>query len=142
MTVLFLLLGALIGAAVALALGRAGRKRLSEEMKAISLDVLSHTSTTLAQSAAESRLLERERAASEMAMRNEELRGLVGPVQEKLGRMESEIARLERERRQQQGELAQMVRQLGDGVGSLRRETGNLVSALKRPSTRGSWGEI
>jgi DNA recombination protein RmuC len=35
-----------------------------------------------------------------------------------------------------------MLRQLGDGVGSLRQETGNLVSALKRPSTRGSWGEI
>ena len=35
-----------------------------------------------------------------------------------------------------------MVRQLGEGVGTLRRETGNLVSALKRPATRGSWGEI
>ena len=35
-----------------------------------------------------------------------------------------------------------MVRQLGEGVGTLKRETGNLVSALKRPSTRGSWGEI
>jgi DNA recombination protein RmuC len=56
--------------------------------------------------------------------------------------MESEIGRLERERRQAQGELAQMLRQLGDGVGTLRQETGNLVSALKRPSTRGSWGEI
>ena len=56
--------------------------------------------------------------------------------------MESEIARLERERRQAHGELAQMVRMLGDGVGTLRQETGNLVSALKRPSTRGSWGEI
>ncbi|MCW3031235.1 MAG: rmuC, partial [Solirubrobacterales bacterium] len=33
-------------------------------------------------------------------------------------------------------------RTLGDGVGTLRQETGNLVSALKRPSTRGSWGEI
>ena len=35
-----------------------------------------------------------------------------------------------------------MVRTLGEGVGTLQRETGNLVSALKRPSTRGSWGEI
>ena len=35
-----------------------------------------------------------------------------------------------------------MVRSLGEGVGSLRQETGNLVSALRRPSTRGSWGEI
>src|SRR2546421_7156456 len=66
----------------------------------------------------------------------------VRPVQEKLGRMESEIGRLERERRQAQGELAQMLRQLGEGVGPLRAETGNLVAALKRPSTRGSWGEI
>ena len=77
-----------------------------------------------------------------MARRAEEIKGLVAPVQEKLGRMESEIGRLERERRQAQGELAQMVRQLNDGVGTLRQETGNLVSALKRPTTRGSWGEI
>src|SRR6266446_10560581 len=35
-----------------------------------------------------------------------------------------------------------MVRQLGEGVGTLRQEAGNLVSALKRPSTRGAWGEI
>ncbi len=77
-----------------------------------------------------------------MARRAEELKGLVAPVQEKLGRMESEIGRLERERRQAHGELANMVRTLGDGVGTLRQETGNLVSALKRPATRGSWGEI
>jgi DNA recombination protein RmuC len=56
--------------------------------------------------------------------------------------MESEIGRLERERREAQGELAQMIRQLGEGVGTLRSETGNLVNALRRPATRGSWGEI
>ncbi len=77
-----------------------------------------------------------------MARRTEEIKGLVAPVQEKLGRMESEIGRLERERREAQGDLQAMVRQLGEGVGTLRKETGNLVSALKRPSTRGSWGEI
>ncbi len=103
---------------------------------------MAQTGATLAQSVAESRGADQERAAGELAMRTEEIKGLVMPVQEKLGRMESEISRLERERRQAQGELSQMLRQLGEGVGTLRRETGNLVSALKRPSTRGSWGEI
>src|ERR1700733_15660136 len=77
-----------------------------------------------------------------MSRRAEEIKGIVTPVREKLGRMQDEIGRLERERRQAQGELAQMIRQLGDGVGTLRQETGNLVSALKRPATRGSWGEM
>ncbi len=140
--VLFAILGAALGGAFALVLARAGARRTREELKAISVDVLAQTGETLAQRVAEQRRAEQERASGEMALRAEELKGLVGPVQEKLGRMESEIARLERERRQAHGELAQMVRTLGDGVGTLRTETGNLVSALKRPSTRGSWGEI
>src|SRR5580693_6340063 len=120
----------------------AERELLRDELKAISLDVLQQTGDSLAQSLEQARRGEQERVSGEMARRTEEIKGLVGPVADKLGRMESEIGRLERERRQAQGELAQMIRQLGDGVGTLRQETGNLVSALKRPSTRGSWGEI
>jgi DNA recombination protein RmuC len=142
MTLLLLILGALLGAACAAALMRRGRARAREELTAISVDVLAQTGESLAQRVAEARRAEEERASGEMARRAEEIKGIVKPVQEKLGRMESEIGRLERERRQAQGELAQMIRQLGDGVGSLRQETGNLVSALKRPTTRGSWGEI
>jgi DNA recombination protein RmuC len=142
LSLLLLIVGVLCGAAGAVALIRPNRARLRDELKAISLDVLRQTGDSLAQRVAEARRAEEERATGEMARRAEEIKGLVGPVQEKLGRMESEIGRLERERRQAQGELAQMVRQLGDGVGTLRQETGNLVSALKRPSTRGSWGEI
>ena len=63
-------------------------------------------------------------------------------MQEKLGKVESELSRLERERRDSQVQLAEMVRTLTQGTDTLRKETGNLVSALKRPSTRGSWGEI
>src|SRR3989440_4929768 len=118
------------------------RQRLRDELKSISVDVLAHPGESLARRLEDQRRAEQERAAGEMALRTEEIKGLVMPVQEKLGRMESEISRLERERRQAQGELSQMLRQLGEGVGTLRRETGNLVSALKRPSTRGSWGEI
>jgi DNA recombination protein RmuC len=152
-----LLIGALAGAGTALALARSGRERLREEldaistdnrermrdeMKSISADVLKETGESLMQRFGDQRRAEEERAAGEMARRAEELKGLVGPVNEKLGRVESEIGRLERERKQAQGELANMVRQLHEGVGGLRQETGNLVSALKRPSTRGSWGEI
>ncbi len=142
MSVLLLILGVLLGAACAAALMRRDRARTREQLTAISVDVLAQTGESLAQRVAEARRVEEERAAGEMARRAEEMKGIVKPVQEKLGRMQEEIGRLERERRQAQGELAQMIRQLGDGVGTLRQETGNLVSALKRPSTRGSWGEI
>jgi DNA recombination protein RmuC len=135
-------LGVALGAACAAALTRRTRSRMRDELKAISVDVLAQTGDSLAQRVADARHAEEERAAGEMARRAEEMKGIVGPVQEKLGRMQDEIGRLERERRQAQGELAQMIRHLGEGVGTLRQETGNLVSALRRPSTRGSWGEI
>jgi DNA recombination protein RmuC len=139
---LLLTVGLLLGAVCAALATRAGSARTREELKAISVDVLAQTGESLAQRVAEARRAEEERTSGEMAMRTEQIKGIVGPVQEKLGRMESEIGRLERERRQAQGELAQMVRQLSDGVGTLRQEAGNLVTALKRPTTRGSWGEI
>lgn len=152
-----IVVGALGGAAAALGLARASRKRLRadldqiagsnrerlrDELTAISAEVLKQTGDSLAQRLTDQRRAEEERAAGEMARRSEEIKGLVAPVNEKLGRVQSEIGRLERERKQAQGELANMVRQLHEGVGGLRTETGNLVSALKRPSTRGSWGEI
>ena len=152
-TLILSLLAALLGGAAALAVSRRRerdrglreieqRRRLRDELKSLSVDVLAQTGDSLARRLEDQRRAEQERAAGEMARRSEEIKGLVGPVQEKLGRMEGEIGRLERERRQAQGELAQMLRDLGEGVGTLRQETGNLVSALKRPSTRGSWGEI
>ncbi|HLB22249.1 MAG TPA: DNA recombination protein RmuC [Solirubrobacteraceae bacterium] len=142
MTALLLILAVLLAAAGVAALARASRQHVRDDLKSISAEVAEQTGDSLARRLVEQRRLEEERASGEMARRAEEIKGLVAPVQEKLGRMESEIGRLERERRQAHGELAQMVRMLGDGVGTLRQETGNLVTALKRPTTRGSWGEI
>jgi DNA recombination protein RmuC len=152
-----LVVGALAGAAVAAALARSGserireqldaisvdnRERMRDEMKSISADVLTQTGDSVAQRLIEQQRAEQERSAGEMARRAEEWKGLVQPVHEKLGKFESEIGRLERERKHAQGELANMVRQLHEGVGGLRLQTDNLTSALKGPSTRGSWGEL
>ena len=142
MTVLLAILGVLFGAVVAVLVLRRDSARMREELRALSMEVMEQTGASLARSVAESRVAEQERASGEMAQRTEQIKGAVAPVQEQLARMHSELARLEGQRRQAQGELSQMVRELGQGVGTLRKETGNLVSALKRPATRGSWGEI
>jgi DNA recombination protein RmuC len=152
-TTLILIVGLALGAGAMLALQRArGRGReheqaheraaLREEIRALSLDVLQQTGDALAQRLGDARRAEEERAAGEMAKRTQEIKGLVAPVQEKLGKVESELSRLERERRDSHVQLSEMVRALSAGTDTLRRETGELVSALKRPETRGCWGEI
>ncbi len=147
---LLLLLGILIG----MILGAAGavgaaavlkpsrEQRLRDTMQSISADVLKQTGDSLSQRLVEQQRAEHERAAGEMAKRAEEWKGLVQPVNEKLGKVESEIGRLERERKQAQGQLSEMVRSMTTRTDMLGRETGNLVSALKGSSTRGSWGEL
>jgi DNA recombination protein RmuC len=147
MSIVLLIAGVLLGAACAAALLRGGlrpsqRERMRDELRSLSADVLAQTGDSLAQRLADQRRAEEERAAGEMARRTEEIKALVGPVQEKLGRVESELGRLERERRDSHVQLAEMVRTLSSGADVLRRETGELVSALRRPERRGSWGEI
>ncbi|HEX4035826.1 MAG TPA: DNA recombination protein RmuC [Solirubrobacteraceae bacterium] len=167
MSIVMLLIGVLLGGAIAAALllGRvreerrlreaeqsshrsqldlleASRTQLRDEMKGISAAVLEKTAESLTRELSSQRRIDDERAAGEMGKRAAELRGLVEPMKEKLGKVESQIELLERERRQSSGQMGEMFRQLNEGLAGLRAETGTLVGALKRPTTRGSWGEI
>jgi len=120
----------------------ASRSQLRDEMKGISADVFERTAARLAREVSAQRQAEVERSAGEMNRRAAELRGLVEPMHEKLGLVQHQIDVLERERRETQGQMGEMMRALGEGLSGLRAETGNLVGALKRPSARGAWGEI
>ena len=120
----------------------ASRAQLSDEMKSISATVLEQTAESLTRELTAQRRIDDERAAGEMGKRAAELRGLVEPMKEKLGKVENQIELLERERRESAGQLGEMFRQLNEGLAGLRTETGTLVGALRRPTTRGSWGEI
>ena len=139
--VLAVLAGAIAGVACAVLVRRRSHDA-QEQLATLTSEVLTRTGDSLAQRISDARRADEERAAGEMARRTEEIKGVVGPVTERLVRMEGEIGRLERERVKAQGELAQMVRQLGEGVGTLRDEAANLATALRRPATRGAWGEL
>ena len=81
-----------------------------------------------------------------MARRGEEIRGSWRPCtrswarsRASSGAWSASSSRLERERRDAQAQLSEMVRALSAGADTLRRETGELVSALKRRERAGSW---
>ena len=76
-SVLLLILGVLLGAACAGALlARPNRRRMRDELQAISVDVLAQTGDSLAQRLADQRRVEQERTIGELAMRAEEFKGL------------------------------------------------------------------
>jgi DNA recombination protein RmuC len=81
-------------------------------------------------------------SGGELKVRAAEIREAVAPIGEHLKKVEQEVAQLERERRATQATLSEMIKNATGELGKLRVETGALVSALKRPQVRGSWGEI
>ncbi len=82
--------------------------------------------------------------ASERRLSTERLEGaqLVGPLREQLGRLEEQLRRLELARVRSEAELREHVATMTDGSERLGRETAALSAALRRPQTRGRWGEL
>jgi DNA recombination protein RmuC len=66
----------------------------------------------------------------------------LSPISKTLDAVKDHAEQLERARQQAYGSLVQQVKTLADGQEKLRTETGNLVTALRSPHTRGRWGEI
>lgn len=121
---------------------RGNREQLRDELKAISADVLKQTGDSLAGRLAEARRAEEQRASSEMDKRAAEIKHLITPITEHLRRVQSQVETLERDRKETSGSVRQLFETVTREVERLRLETGTLVSALKRPQVRGSWGEI
>lgn len=64
------------------------------------------------------------------------------PIQEGLLRQAEAIQKIEEKREGAYAGLRQLVEQIGAGHGELRDQTSRLVQALRRPETRGRWGEF
>lgn len=117
-------------------------ENLSETFKALSHESLEKNSRsflTLAQVAFEKL---QEGAKGDLEKRQQHIEQIIQPVKETLGKLDQGMQALEKERKGDQAGLKQQVGQLIDMEKELRKETSNLVKALRTPLGRGRWGEI
>jgi len=68
--------------------------------------------------------------------------GMFKPLKEALSQYEGHIKALESKRREDYASLDQQIKLLATTHRDLQKETGNLVTALRKPHVRGRWGEV
>lgn len=92
---------------------------------------------------AQERLTKIEREASgDLAQRQEAIKGLVDPLQQRLSDLQTHLRQLESSRELAYGELRNQVQQLAATSRDLQKETGTLLSTLRQPQVKGRWGEL
>lgn len=81
-------------------------------------------------------------AQGELEKRQQAIGELVTPIRATLEKFEQQVQGVEKARIDAYATLFEQVRALSDGQGQLRKETANLVRALRAPHARGRWGEL
>ncbi|MGO9961074.1 MAG: DNA recombination protein RmuC [Solirubrobacteraceae bacterium] len=118
------------------------QERLSSSFKALSAEALQASMAQLAELARSQLQATQAEARGDLAKRQQAVEQLVGPLKEQLGRVDSQLMRLDQERRESRGRLEAQLRTLTETGERLRTETGALVTALRKPNTRGQWGQM
>jgi DNA recombination protein RmuC len=160
MEALWLLLGLLIGAAVAVLAMRErvvqeraraderlstvsdAQERLSASFKALSSEALQASMAQLTEMARAQLQTAQAEAKGDLDKRQHAVEQLLAPLKDQLGRVDAQLLRLDQERRESRGRLEAQLGRLNETGERLRTETGALVTALRKPNTRGQWGQM
>jgi DNA recombination protein RmuC len=118
------------------------QERLSASFKALSAEALQSSMTQLSELARAQLRETQAEAKGDLEKRQQAVEQLVAPLREQLGRVDSQLLRLDQERRESRGRLEAQLRSLTETGEKLRTETGALVTALRKPHTRGQWGQM
>jgi len=121
---------------------RDARKTLSRQFAVLSRQALKDNSSLFLKIAGENLKRHQERASAELREKEQSIETLVTPIRELLDRTRDELRQMEKERKESFGSLSRQIETLARSEIDLRRETSQLVSALKRPDVRGRWGEM
>lgn len=121
---------------------RDGEQRLRDAFAALSADALAANNEAFVR-LAESRLRAAgSEASGDLSRRQQAIEGLVTPLRDTLGKVESQLRSVEREREGSFQALVAQITTMRQDSEQLRAETRALVTALRAPQVRGRWGEL
>jgi DNA recombination protein RmuC len=81
-------------------------------------------------------------AATDLDGRQKAISELVQPLKESLGKVDTKLQEVDRERATSHARLTEQLRSLSAAQATLQSETGRLARALRSPNIRGQWGEL
>ncbi len=125
-----------------LALLDEARQKLSDAFKALSQEALKSNSTQFLELARTNLDKYQEGAKSELEKRQKAIDELVKPLKESLTKVDDKLGLIEKARASSFATLTEQIKSLATSEADLKKETANLVTALRRPDVRGRWGEI
>ena len=117
-------------------------QRLSASFKALSAEALQASQGQLVELARAQLAAAQAEGKGDLDRRQQAVEQLVGPLREQLGRVDAQLVKLDQERRESRGRMDAQIRSLAETGEKLRTETGALVTALRKPNTRGQWGQM
>ena len=116
--------------------------QLGSTFKALSAEALQASMSQLTELARSQLRAAQAEARGDLDQRRAAVEQLVAPLREQLGRVDAQLGKLEQDRRASQAALETHLRSLSEAGDKLRTETGALVTALRKPNTRGQWGQM
>ena len=118
------------------------QERLSASFKALSAEALQSSMAQLSEMAKAQLQAAQTEARGDLNKRQQAVEQLVAPLKEQLGRVDSQLLKLDQERRETRGRFETQLRTLAETGDRLRTETSALVTALRKPNARGQWGQM
>lgn len=118
------------------------RGALTDSFRSLSAEALQRNNQAFLDLAKATLETQHEAAKGEFARRQQAIGELVVPIRNTLEKFEQQVQGVEKARIDAYATLFEQVRALAEGQGQLRKETANLVRALRAPHARGRWGEL
>ncbi len=118
------------------------KKQLSDAFSALSADALKSNNQAFLELAKTTLEKYQDGAKYDLEARQKAIDELVSPLKESLQKVDHNLQEIERTRLKDYTSLTEHLGLLATTHNQLKRETANLVNALRSPAVRGRWGEI